>query len=115
MSCTEASDSTQSPCGHSGAQTNIMAARAGIDVVCGVYPFELEGPRDTMPPSPKPEKPEKPQDPKVEEVDCYGRQQFSDHEDVDPDEQNRFIGWAELVLHLKTSKLGESKSNFTRT
>lgn len=89
-----------------------MAVRAGIDVGCGVYTYQLAGPKKVVPPRPKPKSPEQPKKAEIGKVKCYGESQFGSHSDVQPGSQNRLIGWACVGSAKKSLKAGDSPITF---
>lgn len=104
ISCIDAfKAASNSPCGHTAGEQNIMSSSGTIEAGCGQYKWTIIKPLGTDPaPSP----------PKVSDVKCNAADAFGKHGDISPDFQRQYTGFACVGSALRNIKPGDKEISF---
>ncbi|KAI7955322.1 hypothetical protein MJO28_005722 [Puccinia striiformis f. sp. tritici] len=104
LSCDEAfKAASNSPCGHTAGEQNIMTTSGTVEAGCGQYKWTIIKPFGTDP---------APSAPKVSDVKCNAADQFGKHGDISPGFQNQYTGFACVGSARKTIKSGDPEVSF---
>ncbi|KAI9612130.1 hypothetical protein H4Q26_008222 [Puccinia striiformis f. sp. tritici PST-130] len=104
LSCDEAfKAASNSPCGHTAGEQNIMTTSGTVEAGCGQYRWTIIKPLGTDP---------APSAPMVSNVKCNAADQFGKHGDISPGFQNQYTGFACVGSARKTMKSGDPEVSF---